>query len=83
MVTERRDVNACLLCGLKDGTAGCCTDFLAIYVNIDHRHRLPRLLSKEIFFILILASISNIADLVSRHMKCLKLLRPSDKGDYA
>jgi hypothetical protein len=46
MVTERWDVNARLFCGLENSTAGWCTDFLAIYVDIDHRHRLPRLLSK-------------------------------------
>jgi hypothetical protein len=54
MVTERRDVNARLLCGLKNSTAGWCTDFLAIHGNIDHCHRLPRLLSRKYFFILIL-----------------------------
>jgi len=27
MVTERRDVNACLLCSLKNGAARRCTDF--------------------------------------------------------
>jgi hypothetical protein len=53
MVTERRDVNARLLCGLKNSTAGWCTDFLAIHGNIDHCHRLPRLLSRKYFFILI------------------------------
>jgi hypothetical protein len=51
MVTERWDVNAHLFGRLENGTAGWCTDFLAIYVNIDHRHRLPRLLSKKIIFL--------------------------------
>jgi hypothetical protein len=50
MVTERWDVNAHLFGRLENGTAGWCSDFLAIYINIDHRHRLPRLLSKNIYF---------------------------------
>lgn len=33
MVTERRDVNARLLCGLKNSAARRCTDFLAIHID--------------------------------------------------